>query len=207
MVRVKKFVAGYLKTNTYLVFSDLDNTAIIIDAGGGLDAIDKFLIENRLNVVALLITHGHFDHITIAKQLKEKYNLSIYIHKEDEAMLQSEDNLASIAGIKVEKCSADVLLFGEEVLNFGEMSFKVIHTPGHSKGSVTYILNEKYMFAGDTIFFESFGATHFYGGSMTEMRNSLSKLFALDSDYTVFCGHDKDTSLEHERKHNPINYV
>jgi glyoxylase-like metal-dependent hydrolase (beta-lactamase superfamily II) len=122
-------------------------------------------------------------------------------------MLESEDNLANIAGINVEKCSADVLLLGGEILEFGEMSFKVIHTPGHSKGSVTYILNEEYMFSGDTMFFESFGATHFQGGSMEEMRKSLHLLFSLDGNYTVFCGHEDDTRLDYERTHNPINYV
>lgn len=207
MVRVKKFVAGYLMTNSYLVTSDIDNTAILIDAGGGLDKIDKYLSDNGLKLVALLLTHGHFDHITIAKQLKERYNLKIYIHAEDEPMLNSEDNLASMAGIKVEKTTADKLLSGGEILKFGEMCFKVIHTSGHSKGSVTYILNNEYMFTGDTLFFESFGATHFYGGSMEEMRKSLKTLFALDCNYTVFCGHGDDTTLDYEREYNPINHV
>lgn len=207
MVRIVRFVAGYLKTNTYLVWSDADRRAVIVDAGGGFDRIEKFVESNTLNVEALLVTHGHFDHITIAKKLKDKFNLKIYIHKNDEFMLTNEDNLArNITGKFVEKCSFDVVLEGGEILDFGEMKFEVIHTPGHSKGSVVYILNGQYMFSGDTLFHECYGATHFYGGSMEEMAESLNKLFALPGDYIVHCGHEEDTTLEHERRYNPINY-
>lgn len=207
MVNIKKIVAGYLKTNSYLVSSDTTNTAVLIDGGGGLDRIDAYLKENNLKLVALLLTHGHFDHITIANALKQKFNMQIYIHNEDAIMLKSEDNLANMTGIRVEKCDADVLLNGDETLSFGEMSFKVIHTPGHSRGSVVYILNDKYMFSGDTLFRDSFGATHFYGGSMEEMKKSLFTLFSLYGDMPVYCGHEEDTSLEYERENNPINYV
>lgn len=207
MIRIIKFVAGYLSTNSYLVTSDLDNTAVLIDAGGGLDKIEKYLVANNLQLVALLLTHGHFDHITIANKLKEKYDLKIYIHNEDESMLKSDNGLAKMVGIEVEKCSADFLLSGGEKLEFGEMVFSVIHTPGHSKGSVTYILNDNCLFCGDTLFRESYGATHFLGGSATEIKKSLDALFLIEGDRQVYCGHGDDTSLDYERKHNPINYV
>lgn len=169
MVSIKKIVGGYLRTNSYLIMSDIDKIAVLIDAGGGVDKIDKYLTENGVKLVALLLTHGHFDHMTVTNKLKEKHGLKIYIHKADEVMLKDKSNLNCIPGLNVEKCDADILLNGGETLSFGEMSLKVMHTPGHSKGSVTYILNDKFMFCGDTLFRESYGATHFPGGSMEEI--------------------------------------
>lgn len=207
MVSIKKFVAGYLRTNSYLVSSDIDRQAVLIDAGGGFDKIEKYITENSLNLTALLLTHGHFDHITIAKKLQDTYKLKIYVHKNDEDMLHTENNLARMVGLTLEQCRADIVLTGMETLNFGEMSFEVIHTPGHSRGSVIYILNKQYVFSGDTLFHESYGATHFLGGNMDDMKKSLTTILSLEGDLPVYCGHQEDTTLNHERQYNPINYV
>jgi glyoxylase-like metal-dependent hydrolase (beta-lactamase superfamily II) len=204
MVKINKFVVGYLQTNCYLVESDLDKQAVLIDAGGGYNQISNYLIKNDLKLSAILLTHGHFDHMMAVNKFKENFDCKIYIHKDDEEMLDSDINSSMFSGLEVPKTKADIILKGGETLKFGEMSFEVIHTPGHSKGSVIYILNRQIIFCGDTLFFESYGATQFYGGSKEAIKSSIYKIFDLEGDYPLYCGHQKETTLEHERRYNPI---
>lgn len=207
MVSVKKLVVGYISTNCYIISSDKDNRAVIIDPGGSAGRIKNYLDENNLTPVAILLTHGHFDHILAVASLKRDYDLKVYIHKNDADMLTSDANLSKIVGLNIEKSEADNLLHGNEKLKFGEMVFDVIHTPGHSKGSVSYIFNEEIIFCGDTLFFESYGATHFAGGNIEELKNSIEKLFALPKDMALYCGHNKESTLDYERENNPIKYA
>lgn len=202
MVNIENLKVGGLKTNCYIVWGG-DADATVIDPGGDGDRIISFIEKNNLNVKAVLLTHGHIDHIADAGLIQEKFSAPLYIHANDSEMLHSKLNMAHLIGIQPPQIHADVLLRGGERIEIGDMTFDVIHTPGHSMGSVCYLIGDK-IFCGDTLFFNSYGATHFYGGSMSELAASVKKIFALDGDRKLYCGHGRTTSLNYERANNPI---
>ncbi len=199
---IKVFIVGYIQTNCYVVFSQQQKEAAIIDPGGGYNRISAFLKSVDKIPAAVLLTHGHFDH-TLAAAKFQKDGAKIYIHSADNEMAGAKQGLASKFGLCVPKLVPDILFEDQEIIKVGDIEFKVIHTPGHSKGSSCFVCQDC-IFGGDTLFFESYGRTDFYGGSMTEMAKSLKKLFDLPGDYKVYPGHGESTSLSHERIHNPL---
>ena len=151
----------------------------------------------------ILLTHGHFDHISGVKALKEDFGGDVVIHREDAGCLYDKSkSLASKFFFPQHDVTADVLVDDGQRLPFGEGEIEVIHTPGHTKGSVCYTI-EDIMLSGDTLFKSSIGRTDFPGGSFEEIKASLKKLAALEKNYTVYPGHDVSTTLEREKKYNP----
>lgn len=204
-MKIKKFEVGYLQTNCYVVTADNQKDAVIIDAGGGYEKINEYLAQNNKRAAAVLLTHGHFDHILATKKLQEG-GAEVYIHLLDRGMLTNGESLASEMGIEIESFCANHLFLDGDTIKIGELSFKVIHTPGHTKGSSCFIIEDN-IFSGDTLFLGSYGRTDFAGGSMSSMQKSLKKLFDLTGDYKVFPGHMDNTTLDYERKYNPIQAV
>ena len=204
---VKTFTVGYLSTNCYLVYNEGSNFAILIDcAGKGYKKISAFCEENNLKINAVLLTHGHFDHIGDALKWQQD-GAKIYVHEGDSDKLYTDGNLGFQIGLIIPETHADIILHGNESLEINGLNIKVIHTPGHSKGSTTFVI-ENCMFAGDTLFEESFGRTDFYDGSLLQLSNSIKKLFDINGDYIVYPGHGEATTLNHERGVNPIlNYL
>lgn len=202
-INVEKFVLGPLETNTYLVTETESGVCAVVDP-----AIEDERLLNALenkNVQFIFLTHGHFDHISGAKSVKEKTNAKVVIHEEDEECLNSETKslyYLHYSGL-MPKVSADVLTVDNMTIRFGNETVKVLHTPGHTKGGTCYIFEDsRIIFSGDTLFNMSAGRTDFPGGSAREELMSLSKLAKLDGDYKVYCGHGPDTTLEFERKNN-----
>ncbi len=207
MINIKTIPTGYLKTNTYII-NDENNLCVIVDPGGGFEKIKNYCEEQNLVVKAILLTHGHFDHILAVNKLKLEFsNINIYIHELDEKMLSGEWNLASEMGLSFEPIFGGKTIVDGECIDIGSMSFEVISTPGHTQGSVCYLLNKEYLFSGDTLFYSTYGRTDFYGGSVLDMKSSLKKLFSLNGDFTVYPGHMQQTSLDYERKNNEIFLV
>lgn len=201
MIEIKTLSVGYLQTNCYIVTDG--KFAVVVDPGGGYEKIKAYLADRGLRCDAVLLTHGHFDHIMALSALK-KDGAKVYIHENDEKMLRNEWNLAAEMGLpSLEVVQADVSLCGGEKLVFGEMNFEVIHTPGHTQGGVCYDCNGEYLFSGDTLFAGTYGRTDLYGGSSEALRSSVEKLFAIDGDRTVYPGHYSATTLERERAYNP----
>ena len=202
-IEIKAFAVGYLRTNCYVVFDGAQ--CVILDPGGGFDRVKKFVDDNGLTVSAVLLTHGHFDHI-MALSNWQKEGAKVYVHDLDEKMLRNEWNLAHEIGLNdLPVVIPDKILHGGETLSFGAMKFDVIHTPGHTQGGVCYDLNKKYLFSGDTFMAGTFGRTDFYGGSLTQLVDSFKKIFALKGDRIVYPGHGESTTLDWERDSNPIN--
>ena len=159
---------------------------------------------------AILITHAHFDHIGGVAKLAEiaphdeDKHVTVFMHEADADKISSYKNMGFAVGEKVEPFTPDVLLKGGEELAVSGVSVKVLHTPGHSEGGVCYLAEDK-LFAGDTLFFCSYGRTDFYDGSFDKIKNSIvNKLFKLKGNYTVLAGHGEPTTLDFERKHNPV---
>jgi glyoxylase-like metal-dependent hydrolase (beta-lactamase superfamily II) len=198
--------SGALDEHIYLLGADDTADAVVIDPGMPQPALDALERAGR-KCAAVLLTHGHFDHIGGVRALKETFGAKVYIHEEDEGMLASNRmSLAVLTGGSNKPVKADVLLHGGETLTLAGLTLEVIHTPGHTKGGVCYLLkSERKLFVGDTLFMEDAGRTDFPGGSEKELFHSIAdKLFPLEGDYDVYCGHDEDTTLEHERTHNPF---
>lgn len=199
---IKTFAVGVMRANCYLVYGNKAGEAVLFDPGKGFERISSFCQSEGVKVTAVFLTHGHFDHILEAS-IWQNNGAKIYIHRLDEEKLNSEKNLAYLVGASVAPCKADILLDdGEEIVVAG-FTIKVIHTPGHSVGSVCYLI-ENTLFTGDTLFHGDCGRTDFPDGSQADLVKSIQKLFALPGDYTVLPGHEEGTTMEEERKNNDI---
>ncbi|HHW90309.1 MAG TPA: MBL fold metallo-hydrolase [Clostridiales bacterium] len=200
-MQVKTFVTDTFGSNFYIVSQN--NTAIMIDPSGSSKLYQKaqdYLQSNNLQLKGILFTHGHFDHIALGHLYQGK--APMYIHKADSDMLYTEKNYGKLFGYLVKGFEADNLLNGDEQLTFDDIKVQVIHTPGHSQGSVCYII-DNYIFSGDTLFKESIGRTDLTGGNYDQIIQSINKLFELKGDYTVYSGHGEPTTLRYEQKNNP----
>jgi glyoxylase-like metal-dependent hydrolase (beta-lactamase superfamily II) len=204
MTEIKRFPVGYLQTNCYVVTSDGYDGAVLVDIGGGFGKITDYLAEKGKKAVAALFTHGHFDHIFDAFKW-QKCGVKLYISEQDAGLLENGNgNLASNYGLIIPPAKADFLVKDGDKLVFGDMNFSVMHTPGHTAGGVCYILDEKIIFSGDTLFFHSYGRTDFGGGDFDDISASVKKILALDGDRIVYPGHGESTTLKEERLFNPL---
>jgi len=219
---VDRIVAGLLNTNTYL-FSHWKKGCIIIDPAGNVEDIISHIEIKNFTPLAILCTHGHFDHIAAIGQLRDYYRDKdivppIYIHKLDSTYLGEagkEQHLQDLSNLGAEfhplfhsflqnLPEADVLLEeGDLIL---DTDLRVIHTPGHTPGGISiYSENDTILFSGDTLFFEGVGRTDLPGGDAGKLRDSIfSKLFKLPNDTRVFPGHGPFTTIEREKNHNPF---
>lgn len=203
-MNIKSLPLGPVQANTYIITEETGHTAVI-DAGDCNERLLSLLRDEKIESVDyILLTHGHFDHIDGVAALKKHFpDAKIAIHAEDAPML-CDDLLSLAAGFGLYlkgKTSADIILSDGVILPFGKSEIKVIHTPGHTKGSVTYMIDEC-LFTGDTLFYLSVGRTDFPGGSYDEINSSCCRLFDLSGEFTVYPGHDIKTNLNFERQNN-----
>lgn len=199
-------LTGPLEVNTYIMHGAQTGACFLVDPAEAAP-VRQAMEEYGLRPTHILLTHGHFDHILAVAELKKAYGAKVCIHAlEAEALSDAQVNLSMVAGMQVPPCKADVLLTGGESVEAAGFAVKVIHTPGHSPGSVCYVLeHEGIIFSGDTLFRLSVGRTDFPGGNAQVLFDSISdKLFTLPGDYTVYPGHMRKTTLAFERQHNPV---
>ena len=198
---VKSASFGDMGNNCYLIVDEKTNKSALVDCTEYSKKMLDFIGETELEYI--LLTHGHFDHIIGTKEVKEKYNCKVAISSPDKEMLQSaRHSLAMFCNAPQNNVAPDIILNDGDIIKLGETEIKVISTPGHTPGSVCFIA-ENYIFSGDTLFCCSCGRTDFPGGSVEEMIFSLRRLANLEGDYKVLPGHEEETTLEFERKHNP----
>lgn len=205
MLKVTRFILGEIETNTYVLESD--GVFAVVDPA--VESAELLSFLSGKNVKYVFLTHGHFDHISGVNSVVNETNASVCIHSLDSEMLSDgvKSHYASHFGGIQPKIKADILLNDGDELNFGETKIRVMHTQGHTNGSVCYILeNERIIFSGDTLFRLSAGRTDLAGiNPIIAGRNelaSLKKLALLSGDYTVYPGHGEETTLQFERENN-----
>lgn len=196
---------GELQTNCYLVYNRPDQ-AVLIDPGDDAGCILEILRENRAEIRAILLTHAHFDHMMAAEAVKKACNAPLMVYEgEREALTDGMVNLSVPMTGRACRVRAERLLHDGEVVTVGDMTFTVRHTPGHTPGSCCYELRgEDILFSGDTLFLHSYGRTDFPGGSGRDIIASVRGLLALPGDWTVYPGHGPATTLDEERRYNPL---
>ena len=194
--------------NIYLYYDKHTNEGVLIDAGGGdtdVAAISATLPALGITVKAILITHGHFDHIISADELRKLTNAEIHCHKDEVPMLADPElNLSTMIKkqLKVTPCKT----FAEgDVFTFGSITLKVIHSPGHTHGGVCFYDKQNgNIFTGDTLFRESVGRTDLPQGNGKTLRKSITeKLLTLPGNTNVYPGHGPSSTINHEKQNNP----
>ncbi|MEG1753836.1 MAG: MBL fold metallo-hydrolase, partial [Christensenella sp.] len=175
-MKIISILTGSLLENTYIVYDESSKKAMVIDPGADAWKIEKKIDELNLKPEYILLTHGHADHIGAVDAIKDKYGAKIAVHEADAGMLTSaRHNLSSFIGEPFNAYGADVLLKDGDVIETDGLRLKVLHTPGHSQGSVCFIADDV-IFSGDTLFTGSIGRTDFPDSSPEQMRESLERL-------------------------------
>lgn len=196
---------GELQTNCYLVYNRPEQAALI-DPGGEAGRILEIIRENRAEIRAILLTHAHFDHMMAAEEIKRAFSAPLMVYEEEgEALADGMMNLSLPMTGRSCRIEAERLLRDGDDVVVGDMTFRVLHTPGHTAGSCCYELcGTDALFTGDTLFWHSYGRTDFPGGSGREMIASVRGLLALPGDLAVYPGHGPSTTLDEERRANPL---
>ena len=199
-MKIDCVVVGPIGTNCYILTND-KHEALIVDPGDHVRSIKEKLNEKEATPLAILITHGHFDHTGAVLKLVDEYKIPTYANILEEPVFTDKSYSMAAKPIKIDNYLKD-----GDIVTISDFTFKMISTPGHTIGGACfYFEKEKALFSGDSLFFESVGRTDFKGGSGAELeRNIKEKLMALPDDTNVFPGHMDFTTIGHERVNNPF---
>ena len=202
---IKRLPVGPIMANCFILGCEETLESAVIDPGDDTDKILMILAEQRLTLKKIINTHGHFDHVGGNKRLKEASGAPILIHSQDAHMLTHLSASAQAFGLSAENSPApDRLIEEGDTITFGNITLKVIHTPGHTPGGIS-LYTDGHLFVGDTLFAGSIGRTDFPGGDYDTLIASVQKkLFTLGDDVIVYTGHGPETTIGREKKTNPF---
>lgn len=192
-------------SNCYIVGSEKTKEAAIVDPGAEFEKIDSRIKELGLSPKIIILTHAHGDHMGAVMDFIEKYATLVYIHKDDAELLKDGNkNFSKAITGKNISIIPDVVLNDNDIINLGELSLEIIHTPGHTKGGIC-IKVENIMMTGDTLFNKSIGRTDLYGGSYDEIIKSIKeKIFKYDDETIIYPGHNSPSTIKSEKLGNPF---
>ncbi len=205
-IKIGRMVLGVCQTNCYFLYREDSKECIFVDPADQGGNIYKAMTKNGFKIAAVLLTHGHFDHIWGTKELCELSGAKLYaLDAEKELLKDARKNVSSQAG-RAYTTDADIYLKDGDELTIADMTFQVIATPGHTAGGCCYYFKEAgFLVSGDTLFQDSVGRTDFPTGSMgTLVRSIKEKLFVLPDETKVYPGHGDNTTIGHEKKYNPF---
>ncbi|WP_106497149.1 MBL fold metallo-hydrolase [Lentibacillus sp. Marseille-P4043] len=204
-MKIEGMSLGPLGTNCYIVYNE--QHAIIVDPGSDAEKVVSFIEQEKVAPKAIVLTHAHFDHIGAVEALRSHYGIDVYLHQEEKDWLEDP------------KLNGSSLFIGEEIktrkaeksltpgkLQIATFTFNILHTPGHSPGSVSIVCQDKsIVFGGDALFQQGIGRTDLPGGNMEQLINSIrEKLYHLDDSYVVYPGHGPATTIGEEKRNNPF---
>ena len=205
-IKIGRMVVGIYATNSYFLYRADSKEVVVVDVPDEGRMIAYKLAQYGFKVVGILLTHGHFDHIWGVSELRSATSAKVYAYEKEETIMDSprlnvSERMHRPVRLKVNKYLAD----GDEVELAG-IKFKMLATPGHTRGSCCYYVEEAgFLVSGDTLFLESVGRNDFPTGSATDMKRSIKeKLFVLPDDTKVYPGHGDETTIGHEKKYNPF---
>jgi len=206
-MKIDRLILGEYETNCYVLRSNAAaKDCVVVDAGPGGGQLLDFIKGHKLNPAAVVLTHGHIDHIGGVAGLRDNYpNVRVYIHKLDAEMLENAHrNLSAMMGGAFSTNPADFSLEDGSVIEQAGIKLQALHTPGHTPGGIClYSKDEGIVFTDDTLFAESIGRTDFPGGSLQQLLKSVrEKLFTLPDDTAVYPGHGPSTTIAQEKTHN-----
>ena len=194
-MNIKTIPVGQLETNCHVVVNEETLACVVIDPGDESNAIMDYIESNRLRCEAIMLTHGHFDHVGAVNEILEQTGCALYINPRDEGYEVGK------SGMKFKMPEGGKYYDDGDIIVEAGLEFKVLATPGHTPGSVCLICGDA-LFTGDTLFRGSCGRADLPGGSMREEMRSLKKICELEGDYEVYPGHMDSSSLERERRFN-----
>ena len=205
---IRMMVLGPVQTNCFFLINEDTKEVLVIDPADHSQKIIEWMKSENLKPVAILLTHGHFDHIMGVEGIRKEYGIPVYASRDEvDVLAKPQLNVSTMMGAYL-SMKADELFCDGDVLELAGMKLKVISTPGHTIGSVCfYIEEEKVLISGDTLFEASVGRTDFPTGSSRQLIESIkTRLFILPDDTSVFPGHGGTTSIGYEKLHNPFVY-
>ncbi len=204
-LKVGCIVLGILENNCYFIHREGEYDAIFVDPNSQGGKLFTKLREKGLTIQAILLTHGHFDHIMGVNEMREVSGAKVYASEDEEDLLNDSIKNSSAKVGKTYTVKPDVLLKDGEEITVGSMKCKMIKTPGHTEGGCCYYFEEEgILFSGDTLFCESVGRTDFETGDVAVLKKSLAKLMELPDEVKVYPGHGEFTTIGHEKMYNPF---
>lgn len=205
---IRMMVLGPVQTNCFFLINEDTKEVLVIDPADHAQKIIEWMKSENLKPVAILLTHGHFDHIMGVEGIRKEYGIPVYASRDEvDVLAKPQLNVSTMMGAYL-SMKADELFADGDVLELAGMKLKVISTPGHTIGSVCFYIEEgKVLISGDTLFEASVGRTDFPTGSSRQLIESIkTRLFILPDDTSVFPGHGGTTSIGYEKLHNPFVY-
>jgi len=206
-MKIETLSLGPIGTNCYILSKK--TTCLIVDPGGDANVIKDYISKNNLTPEAILLTHAHFDHIGAVDELRQFYHIDVYLHEAEKDWLGNPELNRSILFLgerDAYKTDAPDHLLEVGELQIGDFTMEVLHTPGHSPGSVSFIFkDDQFMVSGDVLFQQGIGRTDLPGGSMEQLAESIvTQLYVLDDGYHVYPGHGPATTIGDEKRSNPF---
>lgn len=201
---IKKMAVGPLQSNCFIIGDEKTAESVVVDPGDEPDLLMDVIDGNGLKVRYIVCTHGHFDHVGAVADIKGKTGAKVVIHKDELEIYHAARDMAAFWGYEVERLpEPDMLVDDGDRIRVGNLSFTIIHTPGHSPGGIC-LYGEGIVVTGDTLFAGSVGRTDFYGGDMNKLRDSFNRLMLLPEETKILPGHGPDSTIGIEKRDNPF---